>query len=187
MASDGGASGSSGPAAPAIVVEQTWPPPDGSPGRVGAPSGPSSPPVRRPLRQEVRRSAPWALSVMAAVAVAVTFAPWLRTGAARRTSYQVVRAADRLQVLPPGPQAVITVAWAFLPLVAVLAAVAALWGRRRIGAALALLVGAGQVGLAVAVKFAPRAADWGTTAGLVAGSALVVVALVTAITSRSTP
>lgn len=126
------------------------------------------------------------LTVATALAVAVTFAPWLRTGSARRTSYEVALAADRLQVLAPGPQAAVSVAWAFLPLVAALASLAVMLDRRRLAAGLAAVVGLLEVALAALINNAPRSADWGAQAGLATGSTLVVVALATAWTTRST-
>lgn len=154
---------------------------------LGGPSTSAEPTVRPDLATRFAVVAPTALGAAAVAAVAVTFAPWLHTGAAHRTSYQMVRAADRLEVLSAGPQTAVSVAWAFLPFVAALAVVAVLVERRRIAAALAVLVGVTETFLALAVKIAPRSADWGTTAGLVLGSVLVVVALATAITARSTP
>ncbi len=141
----------------------------------------------RSLAGLVGRVAPGALVVLAVAAVAVTFAPWLRTGAARRTSHQVVQAADRLEVLEPGAQAAVSVGWAFLPLVAALAVLAVLLDRPRLGAALAALVGLAVISLAVIINNAPRSADWGAPAGLAIGSALVAAALATACTSRSAP
>lgn len=126
------------------------------------------------------------LAVLVIASVAVSFAPWLQTGTARRTSYQVVRAADRLQVLDPGIQAVVSVLWAFLPLLAVASIAALIAERTLLAAALAAAIGLMQVALASAVKIAPRSADWGTDAGFVAGLALVVAALGTASITRST-
>lgn len=131
------------------------------------------------------RVAALVLAGLLATSVAVTFAPWLRTGAARRSSHEVVRAADRLEVLAPGPQAVVSVAWAFLPLVACLAALALVLDRPRLAAALAALVGSAVVALALVIKNAPRSADWGVSAGLASGAALVIAAAITARTSRS--
>lgn len=140
-----------------------------------------------PVAGRATRIAPVVVLVLLATSVATTFAPWLRTGAARRTSHQVVRAADRLDVLAPGPQAAVSVAWAFLPLVACLAALALVLDRPRLGASLAAAVGLVEVALALVVTNAPRSADWGVTAGLAAGVALVIAAAVTTRTGRSTP
>jgi len=142
-------------------------------------------PVRRPGWSTAAAVLRWTLVAVAAGAVAVTFAPWLRTGTATRTSYEVVRAADRLGVLSPGSQAVVSVAWSFLPLVAALAVLALVCDRVRLAAGLAATVGLVEVFLASAINNAPRSADWGAPAGLVLGSALVVVALATAWTTRS--
>lgn len=135
----------------------------------------------RPLASVARRT----LAVVAAGAVAVTFAPWLRTGTATRTSHEVVRAADRLAVLSSGSQAVVSVAWSFLPLVAALAVLALVLDRSLLAACLAATVGLVEVLLALAINDAPRSAEWGTPAGLALGSALVAVAVATAWTTRS--
>ncbi|HEX2576170.1 MAG TPA: hypothetical protein VHK88_07455 [Aquihabitans sp.] len=144
-------------------------------------------PRRHAVAGLVGRLAPLAMAALAAAAVAVSFAPWLRTGDARRTSHEVVRAADRLGVLDAGPQAAVSVAWAFLPLVAVFAVLALVLERRRLAGALASIVGALAVALALVLENARRSADWGATAGLAIGSALVVAALATALSSRSEP
>ena len=127
------------------------------------------------------------LLALLATSVANTFAPWLRTGSAHRTSHEVVHAADRLRVLSPGVQTLVSVLWAFLPFFAVLALAAVVARRPRLSSLPAALVGLTEVALASAIKIAPRSADWGTSAGFVLGSALIVVAVATAALARSTP
>lgn len=134
----------------------------------------------------VTRAAPWALTASTVVAVAVTFAPWLRTGSATRTSYEVVRSAERLEVMAARPQLVVSVVWAFLPMVSALSILASTLDRRYLAAGSAAVVGLAVAVLAAVVARAPRSADWGTQAGLASGSALVVVALAIAWTTRST-
>lgn len=124
------------------------------------------------------------LATVTAMAVAVMFAPWLRTGSAVRNSFEVVQAADRLDVLPGGPQAVISVVWAFLPLVAVLAVLALTVDRVPVAVVLTVVVGLVQAGFGAVVTNAPRSADWGATAGLALGLTLAVVALATAWITR---
>ncbi len=125
-------------------------------------------------------------AVVSGAAVAVAFAPWLRTGTARRTSFQVVAASDHLDVLSAGLQTVVAGVWAFLPLLVVLAVLAATIGRWRLAAGLALLAGLIEAAFGLLVIHAPRSADWGATAGLAIGLALVVVALAAAWSTRST-
>lgn len=124
--------------------------------------------------------------VVLAAGVAVTFAPWLRSGSSHRTSYSVVRVADRLDVLGGSWGTVLRGAWAFLPLAATCSAVAVSLRRYRTAAALAMLVGLAEVALAVVVMSSPRSTDWGARGGLAAGAALMVLALVTAHPARST-
>ena len=124
------------------------------------------------------------LATVTAIAVAVMFAPWLRTGSATRNSFQVVQAADHLDVLPAGPQAVISVVWAFLPLLAVLAVLALTVDRVPVAVGLMVVVGVVEAGFGTVVTNAPRSADWGATAGLALGLTLAVVALATAWITR---
>lgn len=136
-----------------------------------APGGPSEVAGRVPAA---------AMAVALAAAVACTFAPWLRSGATDRHSYDVVRAADRLGVLDSGLQESVAAAWFFVPFVAAVALVLVTMQRHRLAAAAAASVGLGDVGLALAVSSSPRHAMWGARAGLVAGSLVLVLAVATA-------
>lgn len=126
------------------------------------------------------------MGVLSALAVATLFAPWLRTGSATRNSFQVVQAAERLNVLPGGPQTVISVVWAFLPLLAVVGVLFLTINRFRVAGALLVLVGFLEAIFGVVVMNAPRSADWGAKAGLAVGLTLVVAAAATTWTTRST-
>ena len=129
-----------------------------------------------------------AMLVVALVAgIAITFAPWLRSGSSQRTSYGVVRAADRLDVLGGSWGVAVRGGWSFLPLAAACAGVAITLRRPRTAAALALVVGLAEASLAVVVMSSPRSTDWGARGGLAAGVALIAMALVTAHRARSTP
>lgn len=120
-----------------------------------------------------------------ALAVADTFAPWLRSGSSQRTSYQVVRAAKELELLGGRWESVIRAVWSFMPFLAAVALVAVVLGRTRPGAGLAVVVGAMEAVLALVVMKSPRSADWGARAGLAVGLALVAIAMATAWTMRS--
>ena len=140
--------------------------------------------VQRPSARTIA-IADAAVVALLALAVAVTFGPWLRTGTAHRTSYQVVQSADRLEVLGGGPEVWLRAAWSFLPFVAVVAVLAVLTQRRRVAAALAVVVGLVEAIFGGLVTRSPRSADWGASGGLAFGSVLVVVALATAWITRS--
>lgn len=158
-----------------------------SPVPTAAPRGahPDTRAAGSPARGVLVRVAPWALTATTVVAVAATFGPWLRTGSATRTSYEVVRAGERLEVMTAGPQSVVSAIWAFLPMVAALSILASTLHRRYLAAGSAAVVGLAVAALAAVVTRAPRSADWGAQAGLASGSALVVVALAVAWTTRS--
>ncbi|MCB0972026.1 MAG: hypothetical protein KDA97_11020 [Acidimicrobiales bacterium] len=129
--------------------------------------------------QQRRRSALDAgLAVCLVLAAALTFAPWIRTGAVRRTSHEVLRAAERLDVLAGGPAAAVPVLWALLPLAAALGVLALARGARRAAAGLGLGVGLLEVAMGLAVMRAPRSADWGAGGAVITGLLLVVVAIV---------
>ena len=94
----------------------------------------------------------------AALTVAGTLLPWVRTGSRQRNSYDVFALAERLGFSPEGPAAQGLRWWPLVPLSSAAAVVAAWWGFRRsggvIGVASALY--AGGLGLAVATA-EPRA------------------------------
>jgi hypothetical protein len=116
-----------------------------------------------------------AVAVVLAAVVAATFAPWYRSGAVDRSSYEVVRSAVRLGVLGEGAQPAVARLWAFVPLGAAGALLALARGRRRAAGALAALVGLSIGALAVVVLRVPGAA-WGASFALVAAAGLVIAA-----------
>ena len=93
----------------------------------------------------------------AALTVAGTLLPWVRTGSRQRNSYDVFALAERLGFSPEGPAAQGLRWWPLVPLSSAAAVVAAWWGFRRsggvIGVASALY--AGGLGLAVATAMTP--------------------------------
>lgn len=126
------------------------------------------------------------MGAISALAVAILFAPWLRTGSATRNSFQVVQAAERLNVLPGAQQTVISVVWAFLPLLAVVGVLLLTINRFRVAGAMLVLVGFLEAIFGLVVMNAPQSADWGAKAGLAVGFTLVVAAVATTWTTRST-
>lgn len=101
--------------------------------------------------------------------VAVTFAPWLRSGEARRDSYELVRAADRLGVFEGATAVAVRVSWALLPLIAALGLLALVRGWRRTGYAAAATVGLVVLLVGFGLQAAGDLADWGTTAAIIVG------------------
>lgn len=119
-----------------------------------------------------------------AIAVAVTsFLPWATSGRASRTSYELVDAVERLDVLD-GVGAAIAPAWYLVPLLAAAAFLAAVLGRTLLVAASAAFVGTAAILFAVAVNSSPLSADVGCAAAVLAGVVSVAGAGV-AVSQRS--
>ena len=139
------------------------------------------------VRAAMGRRAPavLAMTVGACIAVVGSLLPWVRTGSARRNSYDVFALADRLGFAPGGAVAEGLRWWPLVPLLAATAVIAAWWGWPRAGGALGVIAGAyaGGVGLAVATADAALVIDVEagavvTAAGgvmLVLGSAAAVI------------
>ena len=111
-------------------------------------------------------------------AVAITFAPWLRSGEARRDSHEVVRTAERLGVFEGGAATLVRVGWAFLPFLAALGVLALVRGRRRVGLAASAAVGVIVLVVGFALQVAGPLADWGATAAIVVGTVLAAAGTV---------
>jgi hypothetical protein len=108
--------------------------------------------------------------------VAATFAPWVESGSANRSSYEVVRAAQDLGVLQGWVQPAAAVAWYFVPLVAALSVLALALDRPVVAAVLLSVTGAAITLLSVKLIFGPLSTDWGASAGLVGGILALVAA-----------
>jgi len=127
-----------------------------------------------------------ALGVLLVAAVATTFAPWLRSGESRRSSYEVVRTVDRLELAGPVARRAGRVVWATLPLVAALALLALARHRRAIAAGLALWVATAEGLLAGGLRSAPESADGAVGVALALAAALGIVGVITLIGARRT-
>jgi hypothetical protein len=123
------------------------------------------------------RALPWVIVALLTAGVASTFAPWVRTGAARRTSYEAVRSAARLDLVEGTGAELFRVLWPFVPLVACLAILAIVLERPRLGALLGGFVGLALVTFAVLVSRVPDLGDWGVTAGLLLGGSVVATSI----------
>jgi hypothetical protein len=111
------------------------------------------------LRDHLGRSTPFVIAMtVGAVAVIVGSAmSWIRTGGARRNSYDLFAVVGRLGFAPDGPVSAAVRWWPLVPLLAVVAVVAAWWGRCRLGGALGVVAAAYAGGVAAAVTAAPAA------------------------------
>ena len=135
-------------------------------------------------REAVRRAQPGRTSRGAVVATAGTlavaassFLPWAESGAATRTSYELVRAAERLDVVT-GSAATAARAWYLVPLLAVGTWVGTALGRPLAVAALATVVALATVALVLAVKGSPLRSDVGTVAAVVSAAVAAIGASV---------
>lgn len=125
-----------------------------------------------------------AVGVALVAAIAVTFAPWLRSGEARRDSHELVRTAERLGVFDGVAATAVRVSWAFLPFVAALGILALVRGWRRTGCAAAVTVGVVLVLVGFGLQAAGDLADWGATAAIVVGGVSAVGGTVGLISGR---
>lgn len=113
-----------------------------------------------------------------------SFMPWARSGTRQRSSYELVRVADRLDLLPGGWQAGAARAWFAVPLVAVLAATAPLWRPplvRRAGSIAAVLVSVFALVLVVIVHRSPLSTDVGATTSAIGATVTLCGACVMAL------
>jgi hypothetical protein len=116
------------------------------------------------------------LSGLALLCVAATFAPWVESGSATRSSYEVVRAAQDLGVLQGWVQPAAAATWYFVPLVGALSMLALALDRPVAAASLLAVTGAAVALLSVKLMFGPLSTDWGTSAGLIGGILALVAA-----------
>lgn len=123
------------------------------------------------------------------VLVVGSFLPWASSGSRSRSSYELVRVADRLDLLPGGWQSGAARAWFATPLVAALAAAAPLARHHlapRVGAVAAAAVAVFALVLVVMVHRSPLTADVGTTTSAVGAVATLVGAVVLSVTTPRT-
>lgn len=97
-----------------------------------------------------------------------SFMPWARSGSSSRTSYELVAAARRLDVVS-GTGATLARGWYLVPLVVAGAWLAAALGRPLVAAVSSAVVGVATLALVVAVKASPLPADTGSNLALAAG------------------
>lgn len=125
------------------------------------------------------------LVVLLALVVASTFAPWLRTGSAERTSYEAARSAVNLDLVDGVVARLARTVWPFVPLLAALAALALVAGLPRLAAAGAVVVAVLVGAFALVVAASPRHRAWGCPLGLGLSVALVPTAALAARPTRT--
>jgi hypothetical protein len=142
-----------------------------------------------------RRAGAWAANAPHAAAVLVvggvtlvvagSLMPWVRTGARRRSSYQLVAIADRLGVLPSGLDTVVARGWVFIPLLAAVSVAAVVLGRLFVAGITAIVTGLYTVVMAWTVASSPLWAQRGVSVTVVGGIIAVLGGGALALTART--
>jgi hypothetical protein len=138
-----------------------------------------------------RRDLPRLLVTAGAAGVIVgALSPWVASGAAERSSFEIAGLLERLGFASSGPFAVSVRVWSLVPLCVVAATVCVWWGRGALGAALAAMGGAYAAVVSLRVARAPdtafvRVLD-GPIRTLVGAVVLLAGAAVTVAASRTT-
>ncbi len=109
-----------------------------------------------------------------AVVVVASFGPWLRSGERVRSSYDLVKVVDRIEVLDGGALRWLSTVWVCVPLLAAIALACFVGGAPRWAATVGAVVGAFALLAGWAVLDAPLRAEWGTRVAVV-GGALVLI------------
>jgi hypothetical protein len=91
----------------------------------------------------------------AVVVIAGSLSPWVASGAAQRTSYEVFDLIDRLGFARSGAFGIAIRAWPFVPLLVVAATIAAWWTRWRAAAALGTAGGIYALAVSATIRRAP--------------------------------
>ena len=124
-------------------------------------------------------------TVTAAVGVVIcAFLPWAASGRASRTSFELLRSAERLDLLHGGWQHAMTIGWYLMPVAVAVLWLASVTVRPVIVAILGTAVGALAVVLALTVRSSPLRPEIGTSATIVTGGLAAVGAAATAWTTR---
>ncbi len=122
-----------------------------------------------------------ALTLAGVVTAVGMFGPWLRSGASRRSSFELLDLVDRLGFASGGLFEWAVRPWPLAPLI-IVASVVAAWSRRHVWAAGFGVGGGVYVGaVALGVSNAPEAGlirtDWGVLTSLIGGLLLVVLSV----------
>jgi hypothetical protein len=103
-----------------------------------------------------RRAVPVAvMAAGAALAIVGALLPWIRTGGRSRNSFDLFRIVRDLGFAPDGAAELVIRAWPVVPLLAVVAVVAAWWGWARPGGAIGVVAALYAGTTSVAIMTAP--------------------------------
>jgi hypothetical protein len=119
---------------------------------------------------------PYGMTIGAAAVLLGTFMPWLRSGTRGRTSYQLLGLVDRLEFAPDGPAAAAVRWWPIVPLLLVVAVIAAWWDRWYIASVAAAVAGCYALVFALVIRAAPGRALAGTLVTIVGAVVLLAAA-----------
>jgi hypothetical protein len=100
-----------------------------------------------------------AMAAGATLVIVGSLMAWVRTGGARRNSYDLFAVIGRLGFAPDGPASAALRWWPLVPLLAVVGVVAAWWGLARVGGSIGIVAAVYAGGVAIAVSAAPTVAD----------------------------
>lgn len=131
-----------------------------------------------------------AVTTAAAAVLVGTFSPWLRSGASKRSSFELFDLADRLGYSDGSLFTSTVRVWPLVPLAVVGAVVAVWFGRRHLAGWIAVLAGCYVTAVAIAVRSAADTslfrADWGVTVSAVGAVGLVLAGIGVLVLSRAT-
>jgi hypothetical protein len=113
-------------------------------------------------------------AVGVAVVVVGAFAPWVRTGRRRRSSFDLVGVADRLGVVPSGVATVLARGWVLVPLLGAVALAALVIGAHRVAAVASVATGVYTLAMVWFVATSPLGTEAGLTTSMVGGMITVI-------------
>lgn len=113
------------------------------------------------------------VTASAGVALIGVFAPWLKSGESRRSSFELFELVDRLGFEPDGVFAWMLRLWPIVPLAVIACVVAAWMAKARIAGSIGLVGGIYVAVVAISIMQAPTAGliqtAWGVPVSLVGG------------------
>jgi hypothetical protein len=113
------------------------------------------------------------VTASAGVALIGVFAPWLKSGESRRSSFELFELVDRLGFEPDGVFAGMLRLWPIVPLAVIACVVAAWMAKARIAGSIGLVGGIYVAVVAISIIQAPTAGliqtAWGVPVSLVGG------------------
>lgn len=125
------------------------------------------------VREMIRNGYVTAAAVVVLLGV---FAPWLKSGERRRSSFELLELVDRLGFAPDGVFAGVLRLWPIVPLAVVASVIAAWMAKTRLAGAIGIVGGLYVALVALGISQAPSAGliqtAWGVPVALVGGAML---------------